>query len=769
MEGKPEEQLDLNSYRRKKKPDHKKSKIDRTKKERIIRTVLAVCMVGIICVCLIVGGFLVYVFNFIDRDMGIDLEEYKLNGTTTIFVQNKEGDWQEYQRLHGSENRIWIPLEEMPKNLQNAFIAIEDKRFYSHGGVDWKRTFSAFANMFFHFYSSNQGGSTITQQLVKNLTGDKQQDWKRKVREIMRARELEINESKDTILECYLNVVSMANGISGVEVASNFYFNKSACDLSLAECASLASITKNPESFRPDIYPENNERRRKIVLEQMLDQGYITKEQYDEAMAEEITIVADPANLNELETNSYFVDALIDDVVKGLIDTYHYEKADAEMMFYNGGYQIYSTMNPQIQSIADSVFTNSKAYGLKAKDGATMQGAITVMDYAGHIVAMEGGIGQKEGNRGFNRATMSARQPGSTMKPISAYAPAIDTNLITYSTLVQDKYTTYGNWYPKNWYGGFWGNITIQYALERSVNTIPVYLVNEMTPQFSYRFLCDSLGITTLNAADSNLAPLGMGGTNGGLNTTESAAAFAIFGNQGKFYKPTTYYYVTDSKGNKVLEYSGVGEQAIGPDTATVMNHMLQTVVYGANGTGAGARGYIPNMKIYAKTGTSDATNDLWFVGGSPYYVASCWCGYDQNETIPSAVIAQKMWGAVMSEAHKGLEVKQFEDSIYASCRYYCRETGLVATKNCPHVALGYYKNSYLPVCSVHGGNILAPVSGGSETMTGESGIVQGKTNVTISIAPPPEPEKPEESEESETQSESSAETGTQQPSSESP
>ena len=730
-----DEVFDLNSYRSQASSQQKGKKKKRRKKtkEKIFRAVLASFMVCIMLACVVIGGFLIYVFNFIEGDFGVNLEDLKLNCTTTVYVQEGTDQWVEYQRLHGNVNRIWVAYEDIPDNLKNAFVAVEDKRFLSHGGIDWRRTFSAFANYFLHFYSSNQGGSTITQQLVKNLTGDNAQTPQRKVREIMRARHLEMTYSKETILECYLNVVSMANNISGVEVAANYYYNKSVDELTLAECASLAAITKHPEKYRPDTKPEENKERRNLVLKLMYDQELISSEEYESAKNEEMNIVADPANIKQVSVNNYFVDALIDDVIDDLKTLYNVSDEDASTMFYNGGYQIYSTMDPDIQKTVDTVFSNSKAYGLKS-NGVSMQGAITVMDYSGHIVGMAGGIGEKTENRGFNRATMAVRQPGSTMKPIAAYAPAIEKNLITYSSVVNDKRTKYGSWSPTNWYGGYWGNITVHYALERSVNTIPVYLVNQLKPENSYKFLTDNLGITTLKDSDKNLSALGMGGTDTGLTTTESAAAFATFGNLGKYYTPTTYYYVTDMHGNEVLRYNDTGIQAMGEDTACVMNHLLQTVVYGSNGTGLGSGSYVRNMRIYAKTGTSNDTKDLWFVGGSPYYVASCWTGYDDNRTINSASIAMKMWGAVMKPIHSGLKAKSFAESKYVSQRYYCAETGLLATENCTSKRTGYYKNSYLPTCSLHGGKLLAPIRGSNATQTGTSGVVKGKVNGTLKV-----------------------------------
>jgi penicillin-binding protein 1A len=296
------------------------------------------------------------------------------------------------------------------------------------------------------------------------------------------------------------------------------------------------------------------------------------------------------------------------------------------------------------------------------------------------------------------------------MKPIAVYAPAIEQDLIHYSSIVNDTKTNYNGWTPKNWFNSYLGSMTVQKALERSINTIPVYLVNKLTPQTSYDFLTQKLGISTLNTEDINLSPLGMGGTNGGLTTIESAAAFAVFGNGGLYYEPSLYTKVTDQKGNTVLERNSQPQMAISEDTATVMNHLLQTVVYGTNGTGTKAQSYIKNMKIYAKTGTTNNQNDLWFVGGTPYYIASCWCGYEQLQAIPNGYssIALNMWGNVMSKIHEGLEPKEFTDSSYATDRYYCTSTGLLATDACPEKAVGWYRKSNIPeLCTSHTGEPL--------------------------------------------------------------
>lgn len=698
-----------------------KKKKKKRGKERFLKMLLTVFLVGVISVSIIIGSAAVFIFTTVDGTMEEDLNNLKLNFTTTVYVEDEaNGEWVEYQRLHGMYNRIWVPYDRdraekgdetytgIPQKLADAFVAIEDKRFNSHYGVDWKRTFSAFANLIFKFYSSNQGGSTITQQLVKNLTGDSSQKPSRKIREIMRARYLESKYTKDTILECYMNTIAMGNGIYGVEVASEYYYGKEVKDLTLSECASIASITKSPAAYAPTESLENNIERRNTVLYEMYDQGYITKEEYDAAIEEELVVKATDGVLSATKINSYFIDALITQVTNDLSKKYGYEPSHADTNFYNGGYQIYATLNPKVQSSLEEVFTNSDKYSLSSESGQTLHSGMTVIDYYGNVKGIAGNIGAKADNRGFNYAIDAARQPGSTIKPLAAYAPAIEQNLITYSSILNDKATNYNGWTPVNWYKSYWGNVTAQYALERSINAIPVYLVNKLGGQFSYEFLTEKLGLSHLTSEDVNLAPLGMGGTNGGVTTLESAAAFAIFGNGGLYYEPTLYTKVLDQKGKEILTQNPEPTVAISEDTATVMNKLLQQVVYGANGTGAAAKSFIPNMRIYAKTGTSNNANDLWFVGGSPYYVASCWCGYDNPEEVSNSGLARTMWGAAMSKIHSGLKAKEFSISPYAVNRFYCPHSGMLATDACPSKVEGWYKKGSVPqACTTHSGTVL--------------------------------------------------------------
>lgn len=631
------------------------------------------------------------------NEIADNIKNYEMNMTSVIYVKNENDSWEEYQRIHGDENRIWVDLENVPRNLIDAFISIEDQRFYEHGGVDWKRSLSAFANLIFHFWDSEQGGSTITQQLIKNITSDDDKTAVRKFREIIRALAVEKILDKDTILEAYLNTISLGNGICGVQVASNYYFNKDVSQLSLAECASLAGITRNPSSYNPVSDSETNLVRRRAVLKKMLELEKISMDEYNDAYEVELKIDTSQRMTYETQINSYFVDALIDDVITDLAVLYECTEEQASKKLYTGGYKIYSSLNTDIQSEIEEVYTNTKTYfsQVSSSDKTTrVQSAITIMDYEGHIVGICGGAGEKTVNRGLNRATDSPRQPGSTMKPLGAYAPALDSGLITYSSIMEDKpikdYFGQGKDGPKEWYGYYAGDMSVKTAIERSANTIPCWIVKDMGIDKSYEFLSQKLHLTYLNENDKNLASLAIGGCSYGITTTQSAAAYAIFGNGGCYFEPTTYYKITDKSGKTVLESPDEGEQVIQPASASVMNMLLQNVVYGSRGTGGRIAGY-SSMKAYAKTGTSSESNDLWMVAGTPYYVASVWYGFDTPEPVKNASAAANVWRAIMSKVHKGLQKKTFEMSDDVEKKSYCTVTGLLASKNCKNTAVGYY------------------------------------------------------------------------------
>ncbi len=601
-----------------------------------------------------------------------NIKNMELNLTSIIYVKNAKGKWKEYHRIHGEENRLWVGIDKVPKNLINAFIAIEDETFYEHVGINWKRTSGAISNKLFKFDETEFGGSTITQQLIKNVTMDNSRDISRKVREIFRALAVEKELNKTQIMEAYLNTIALGNGICGVQVAANYYFNKDVSELNLTECATIAAITKNPSKFNPISGEKANRERRNVVLKKMLELGHITPQQLLNTYDANIKIDNTQKKTFEPAINDYFVDTLIEEVIKDLQEKYDCSEDIASTMLYNGGFKIYSTVNPEIQNTMEDVYTNIKRYF--PYKGRNFQGemvhaqsAMTIMDYSGHIVGIVGGAGEKTVNRGLNRAMNSPRQPGSTMKPLGVYAPALEKDLIHYSSVVIDKpvphYYPDGRSGPAEWYGKYKGKMTIDYAIRKSANTIPVILLQELGIDTSYNFLTKKLGLKHLKKSDKNPASLALGGCTYGMTTTESAAAYAIFGNSGKYYEPTTYYKIERTNGEVVLETANKGKRAISESTATIMNHLLQGVVYGREGTGSIISSYNYSMRAFAKTGTSSESNDLWMVAGTPYYVGSVWYGFDKQQSVYSTSAAANIWRDVMREIHRDLERKEFEDS----------------------------------------------------------------------------------------------------------
>ncbi len=708
--------------------NHHKKKKQHKGAAYVGRVVLSIFLIGVITTCLVAGAFMVYVFAFIDGTMDVDLNNLDLNYTSIIFVKNKEtGEYEEAKRLHGEENRIWVSLSQIPKDLQNAVVSVEDKRFFEHDGVDWKRTFSAFANLFFHFYDTKQGASTITQQLVKNLTGDDDVTIPRKIKEIMRARYLEGKFTKETILECYLNTIHLGPGRDGVQVAANSMFDKDVSELSLIQCACIAAVIKAPDGeFNPYSHPENNKERREFILKEMLNNGYISEDEYNYALTDDLGLVDPNAKKDDDEdgetdssVNTYFEDAIIEDVIQGLMEEEGYTYDYAEDMIYKGGYQIYSTMDADIQKIIDD-FVADESNFMKVGSGETQpQAAMVIMDYEGHIVGMMGGRGEKTQNRSFNFATMAKRQPGSSMKPIGAYAPALEYNLITWGSTIVDKpyFKVDGSDWPRNYSRSYsYGRVSMEYAVSRSLNTIPAYLVNKLGIDRSFEFATQRLGLSTLVESqttkdgkvlsDKNLSALALGGTTYGVTVRDMAGAYATFGNLGKYYKPLTYSKV--EKNNEiVLQQTETPEIAMAEETANIMNELLQSVV-GSGGTGRGID--MGDMPVYAKTGTTTDEKDRWFIGGTPYYIAACWFGFENPKPMyVSGNPAMRVWRPIMQEIHEDLELKDFPRSDNCLYMRYCTDSGMPATANCSNTKIGWFKTSNL-ACTTHGGKKLDPL-----------------------------------------------------------
>lgn len=714
-----------------KKSTSKKRKKINPKHRTSITVLLALALTALLTVMTVGIYFLSFAVSYVGGDAQVDLEEYKENQdqTTIIYAYDANNEVTELTRLHGEQNRVWVTYREnpdesvIPQELANAYIALEDKRFYKHSGVDWFRTASALIKD-----RGSTGGSTLTQQLIKNLTGENKRTLNRKFYEILTALNLEKNVSKETILEAYMNTVYMSHGCYGVQTASEVYFGKNVQDLNLAECAALAAITQAPSKYDPLLHPENNRKRQMTCLDNMLEQEKITQEEYDEAVAYEMVFtnsenyvasgdLASEQTQTENEIWSYYVDFVIQSVQSDLMDKYGYTKSQASSMIYSGGLRIYCAVDLSIQEAMESVYVNRTNFPKYNKNIDDAQSAMTIMDYSGRVVGIVGGAGEKTENRGLNRAANSLRQPGSSIKPLTIYAPAIDNKYVTWSTMI----TNYGipNYYSDGGYGPVnYGNdpgspdskVAVQKAICISYNTVPAQILRKMGFETSFEYGTQKFRLSGLvDPTDKNTSSLAVGGTYKGVTTLQMAAAYAAFGNGGKYFDPYCYYKVTNSSGTEVLlqHDETEGEQIISADTADIMNELLQTVVTDVAGQ-ATARNYgLNNSVLFAKTGTTTEDKDRWFVGGTPYYVAAVWFGCDTPKQISNYVSgnpAGSIFDAVMNLVHKGLESKSFTKfSPIVEQHAYCTSTGLLATEFCPNKAMGWYSKENLPgYCTSH-------------------------------------------------------------------
>ena len=699
---------------------------------RVIGTIL---LVFVLTAAIFAGIFSAYINSSMRGRVEVYLDEFETKVSTELYYQEpSSGEWTMYHTLFlDSENRIWADLEQIPKDLQKAVVAIEDKRFYTHKGVDWHGTARAIFSTIFG--GSVQGGSTITQQLVKNVTGDNQNTVKRKVMEIYRAQELEKRYEKDEILEAYLNEVYFGYSCYGVVTASLKYFNKDVSELSLAECASLIAITNNPSLYDPlqtDWGLENNRTRQLLVLGAMLEQEKIDQAAYDAAKEENVvfsngyTILGGRVDVDtdkkddtdtdggdeqpeeETETatssQSYFTDAVIEDVAAALVEKYGLTDSTNPVtgkvttafdqgvnMVYGKGYKIYTTQNPDYQKIAEEVCTDTSnlpytstytnSYG--EKETEQLQVGMTIVDpYTGYVVAMVGGAGVKQYDRGWNWAT-SARQCGSAIKPISVYAPALDDGTINGASTIDDYpvMVLNGSAYPKNANGRYKGLTPLHTAIARSTNTCAVRVVQEYGTSRSYDFMTNKLGFTTLTSQDAQqVGNMGLGGLDRGVTTEEMAAAFAAFANEGIYTAPRTFVRVEDADGNVILENEAKASVAMKDTTAALMNSLLQEVING----GTGYEGRISGMHVAGKTGTTNNDQDRYFVGYTPYYSCAVWVGYVHNQRIvASGNPAASMWQKVMSRIHADLPDKDFFSCSGLTYVKVCADSGLLATDSC--------------------------------------------------------------------------------------
>jgi penicillin-binding protein 1A len=635
---------------------------------RVLGVIGTILLIGVVTGLIFVCIFAFYVKTCITPSLDLDLNDFTLNQSSIIYYQDSNGDYKKLTTVKSSENRIWVDGDQIPQYMKDALVAIEDKRFYTHKGVDWFRTAHAALNMFTG--GSTFGGSTITQQLIKNLTQQDDITVQRKLLEIFQALDLEKNYDKDEILEYYLNAVYFGEGCYGVQTAAQTYFGKDAKDLTVAEAASIVGITNLPTYYDPFYSVENNKERQENVLREMYKQGYLNKSEYEEAKSQELEFVRGE-NAPSSSTYSYYEEVVISDVITDLAEAKGISRNAASQLVHNAGYEIYACIDKDIQAKVDAIYTNldelPKSYsGTKSQ----LQSAIVIIDQAtGEIKALCGGTGEKTISYGLNRATGTTRPPGSSIKPIAVYGPAVEYGLISPSTLVLDADETHvqlahTSWYPKNSPNTYDGIITITTALQKSKNTVAAQIMDKLTPSASLEFLRSRLGVESLIDSDADYAAMALGEPHYGITVREMAQAYTALANDGVFTYSRTYTMVKDRTGKIILDNQPQTIQAFSQDTARTMTYMLNNAA--TYGTGSESR--LSNMPVAGKTGTTTSNRDRWFCGYTPYYTCAVWTGYDTPERMSfSGNPATQIWQKVMSAVHADLPYKDFNISYGGS------------------------------------------------------------------------------------------------------
>ena len=692
-----------------------------------------------------------------------------------------------------NSNRLPVTLDQIPVDLQHAVVAIEDERFYEHNGIDVKGILRAGMKAI-TTGDFSEGASTITQQLLKNnvftnWTSESTQfeRFTRKFQEQYLAVQVEKKTDKDTILENYLNTINLGAGSYGVQAAARQYFDKDVWDLNLSECATLAGITQNPTKFNPIINPESNQKRRKEVLQHMLDQNYITQDQYDEALADDVYSRIQAAQEKNSSTENtvytYFEDELTDQIINDLMNIKGYTKTQATNLLYSGGLKVYTTQDSTIQNILDEEYSDPSNYPDTVQyeldyaltvtdpdgnqvnyskemlqlyfqnedpgfdllfdspeegqtyvdrykesilaDGSKVvaervnfapqpQSSMSVIDqHTGYVKALIGGRGEKTASLTLNRATDTTRQPGSTFKIVSTYAPALNEKGMTLATTFEDEPYEYPDGSPvNNATRSYNGTTTIRTAIQNSINVVAVKCFEEVTPDLGLKYL-DNFGFTTLAHgteadtdangivwSDANLATA-LGGITNGVTNVELCASYAAIANGGNYIKPIYYTKILDHNGNVLIENTSAERSVIKESTAYLLTSAMEDVV--KKGTGTACQ--LDNMAVAGKTGTTEAYNDLWFVGYTPYYTCAVWSGYDNNEKLPDYArnFHKNLWKKVMTRIHEGLPSKEFEKPASVEKLSVCEETGLLPRAGCP-VITEYFDVGTMPTeyCDQH-------------------------------------------------------------------
>ena len=737
-------------------------------------SLIRVLFVVLITICVVIGCTGIGAFRgIIDNAPDVnDIDISPLGYATFLY----DGDGNQLRKLTApSSNRLPVSIDQIPVDLQHAVVAIEDERFYEHNGIDVRGILRAFVKNL-SSGDLSEGASTITQQLLKNnvfTNWTQESTWlerfTRKIQEQYLAVEIEkkIN-NKNVILENYLNTINLGAGTYGVQAAARKYFNKDVWDLNLSECTTLAGITQNPTQYNPIEHPEANAKRRKEVLDHMIDQGYITQEQYDQVINDDIYSEIQAAQVLNEETDntvySYFEDELIDQVINDLMNIKGYTRTQAQNLVYSGGLSIYTTQDASIQKILDEEYADPSNYpdyvqyaldyaltvqnpdGEEVNyskemlrlyfqnedpefdllfdsqeegqsyvdrykehvlaDGSTVvservsfapqpQSSMSIIDqHTGYVKAIIGGRGEKTASLTLNRATDTTRQPGSTFKILSTYAPALNEKGMTLATTFEDEPYNYPDGSPvNNASKSYGGTTTIRRAIQNSINVVAVKCLEEVTPELGLQYL-DNFGFTTLAHGteadkdadgtiwtDANL-PMALGGLTHGVTNVELCAAYAAIANNGNYIEPIYYTKILDHNGNVLIEKNSAGRSVIKESTAWLLTSAMEDVVNQGTGTAC----QLDDMTVAGKTGTTDAYNDLWFVGYTPYYTCAVWSGFDNNEKLPEDArdFHKNLWKKVMTRIHEGLPDKEFDMPASVEKISICEETGLLPRAGCP-------------------------------------------------------------------------------------
>lgn len=665
------------------------------------RILITLVLIGVLCGCFCGIAFAMYVHIYINpsaQETAVEISK-GLGLNLNSFIYAKESDSDEYtlyETIKGKENREWVDSDKIPDTLKNAVVAIEDERFYKHHGVDWVRTIGAVKGWLLG--GTQYGGSTITQQLIKNITADNDYSVKRKVNEIFRAFALEKEiDDKDRILVMYLNTIYLGYNSYGVQTAAMQYFDKDVSQLDLAESAVLAGLTNNPSIYDVYNHPEKVKERQETILAQMLDQKMISQEEYEAAVAEELNYRPYEEYQQEIKsTYSYFTDEVIKDVINDLMTEKGYSRLVAENMVYSGGLNIYATIDTKVQNALDEVWANADNFPNTEKYGEIPQSAMVITDKQGDIVGIAGGRGEKTSSRGFSYASDARRQPGSSIKPLATYGPAMDAGIATPDTTVYDRaliQDAEGNPWPMN--DGKYPTgraMTVKEGMTRSLNTISAQLLKQLTPQKSYEFMTQQLGFKLVDSrtnedgtvqSDIDLAPLALGALTDGVTVREMAGGFSTFINDGVYGGTRTYTKVTDSEGNTIMENTPNTDKGFtNVRTDYYMLDCLQNVT--AHGTAYGIQ--LDGVETGGKTGTATSNTDIWFCGITPKYSGAVWVGYEHNYRLDGLYgrNAAEIWLAVMQKVHAGdsglvfdSHPQDFEEVTY------CMDTGLLASGAC--------------------------------------------------------------------------------------